>query len=194
MEQIRYMCYLCSKHYADKYRLKDHIKRTHIGLIKILDCYMCPKAFETECGLKEHISIIHEGVLFLCETCPKSFKSKKNLKGHIEKVHQGKRKYIICEECQRKYGSRSALRIHMKNDHLGKPVDTKIFKCSNCGFWDLLFSNFKQHQKIKCNKLKPHSNGIVCDYCPRIFKSKSRVATHIESFHIGNFVLFQMFD
>ena len=159
-----------------------------MGLIEKFDCDMCTKSFKTQTGLKHHISIIHEGISFKCDTCSKCFKDKNNLKGHIEIVHQGKRNKISCDECQRKYGSRSALRIHMKNDHLGKPVDTKVFKCPNCGFWDFHMSNFKEHQKIKCNPLKTHSKGIFCSYCPRIFKSKSAFDTHIASFHPGIFL------
>ncbi|VDP84515.1 unnamed protein product [Schistosoma mattheei] len=58
-KSIKISCNHCSKKFASRWYLKEHITIVHEG--NLLKCELCGRSFNSHCALRYHSNIVHKG-------------------------------------------------------------------------------------------------------------------------------------
>ena len=129
-------CNSCSKTYAYKQKLREHIKQIHEGICpeKKAICNLCGKKYLFGSRLKVHIESAHKGIRHFCDQCGKLFITQKSLMAHIFVVHEENSIRFKCDECSRQFAK---IYTHCK-DH--------IKTCEKCGYITSYNNALKNHQ------------------------------------------------
>lgn len=165
---LNYFCSYCSKGFAKKQQLQNHIK-THTQE-KNFQCTTCNKTFVHKQQLTNHEKT-HSGVKdFECEMCGKRFILKQQMQIHL-KTHTGEKNFG-CEMCEKKFITKQQLQNHV-NSHLG----VKRFTCSVCG------KNFAHKQQLTRHESGHMLQTHFCVECNLKFAGTKRLAKHRNEVH-----------
>ena len=77
-----FICEVCSKNFARKGTLKQHIKSVHKEVK--YDCKDCGKQFSNSAGLISHVDSVHRKIKYDCPNCIKQLSVKSYLSNHIK--------------------------------------------------------------------------------------------------------------
>ncbi|XP_041983876.1 zinc finger and BTB domain-containing protein 17-like [Aricia agestis] len=115
-DQLRFICEHCSKRFADKTKLRNHIEEKHLHWT--YTCNLCGKPSKNRVGLEQHVRNVHKGRPNnkICHHCGKGFPTKMQLESHI-RTHTGERPFI-CEFCPTTFSQQSNLYKHHRQVHL----------------------------------------------------------------------------
>ncbi|XP_069704344.1 zinc finger protein 594-like isoform X2 [Periplaneta americana] len=180
-EPIEYFCYVCSRGFIEKTKLRRHLMVHKAVSEKIV--YPCPydgctKSFLHERNLTPHIRAFHEGKKFSCTypDCNKLFSAKCNLEYHL-KIHEKKTVSgnVICNVCKKTLKNEENLQRHMMAVH--KMSET--YYCDKCN------RRFKRASKLKKHvayheKLTEDDDSLHCNLCNAQFKMKFYLLKHIK--------------
>ena len=162
-ESYKYHCSECGKGFYEKYKMTEHILRTHNeGGEKPFLCSDCGKTFKTsyscllhtyQCRLKSHTNPIEvptytEEMMakkpHKCDICGKRFAKESYFNLHM-KIHSGETK-IECEECGKSFTEYCSLKAHVNTVH----SDVRPYSCSVCS------KTFKYPKLIRSHKCVPY--------------------------------------
>ena len=184
-------CQKCNNRFTNESSLTLHHKFRHTH--KPHSCTICDKRFDQMANLKRHY-LVHTGEKpYSCKFCPQKFSHDHVLKRH-EKIHTGEKPYS-CKSCNKSFRQLETLRRHQKT-HTGE----KPHSCKYCGINFGLLSSLKRHNmskheseetltsqtitlhmdepSLKTSKLA-HEYLLSCQYCDKIFKTKSHLRSHL---------------
>lgn len=198
----RFHCKKCSRSFDYPYLLKDHIKKLHEMERPI--CYYCTKRFANKISLLNHMKRGHkipinvtESSSFECSLCNKSLCNKWTLMRHVEKcIEFGAKREIrlFCKACDKEFASRDSYRKHLwRHD---KKDQQKPFKCDRCSKAYTTQKTLKEHFKVNIltfhfvlriksfiflqanHELKDESK-LRCTECDKTFKTEKCLNNHI---------------
>lgn len=178
----KFRCQMCDKKYSNKYRLKYHIRSTHMdmkqadGKIQYFTCDLDGKKYkireEIARHMKSHLSKVK------CDFCFKRV-SVRYLKDHIKYSHTGikqpkkksrpKTKSVECPICFKKFDEKYNLNVHIG-------VHNKTLKCKFC---EKLFGSrvsLKTHTRIYHENPELH----FCKICDKKFNQQSLLKAHMK--------------
>nr|CAI5869090.1 unnamed protein product [Callosobruchus analis] len=189
-KELKFPCDFCGKIYQSMYRIKRHIKRSHIRS----HCDVCNEVFYDRAAFTRHKKSHDDSKPTECEFCQRKFAKAKNLSEHIRLQHKKDEEVRKCKICEKEFINLSLLKNHLK-------THDKSFKCPDC---DMVFSsryNLETHsvthtgaRNHKChvcqksystrtslkNHLATHSDirSFQCDVCAKMFKTNRRLYVH----------------
>ena len=166
----RALCNICSKTYASKTSLKDHMT-TH----------------ETDISYKSDSKKENFAERALCNVCSKSLASKHILKNHM-KLHDPESErhnpeHSVCNICSKSSSSKIKLLVHMAKKHGKKEYGF----CSNCGS-NISMTHMERHQKL-CKKSEEEKqeakekNQVECPDCGKVLGNNTKLRRHIRFIH-----------
>ena len=151
---------------------------------KVNVCGECGKACRDADELRTHIRIKHLKQLFRCERCGdagKSFQSRKALRYHVATKHTGEFRFR-CTVCDKTFLYGTHFRTHM-NVHEGVRQ-----LCPHCGKQFNYRASLKKHMDACRDRVdgetKPSRGHFGCEFCDRMFRSKSYLADHVHTRHL----------
>jgi DNA-directed RNA polymerase subunit RPC12/RpoP len=163
---------ICKKNIVRRYE-NGHSK-IHRPRTKDYSCNICKKTFLSIGSAREHM-VTHDKI-FKCEFCKKKFGSARNLSIH-GLTHDAKT-IFQCDLCPSKFKYRTNIYTHMKVKHLTTP--DKAFKCVVCK------KRFGSARNLSIHELTHDTEKILrCDLCPRKFKYRSSIYTHMKAKHLS---------
>ena len=147
-------------------------------------CAECGKACRDADELRTHVRIKHRKQLFRCERCGdagKSFQSRKALRYHVATKHTGEFRFR-CTVCDKRFLYGTHFRTHM-NVHEGVRQ-----LCPHCGKQFNYRASLKKHMDA-CRdhvdgETKPSRGLFGCEFCDRMFRSKSYLTDHVHTRHL----------
>ena len=160
----RALCNICSKTYATRAYLKDHMT-TH----------------ETTNSYKSESKKINPAERAPCNVCSKTFANKNILKTHM-KLHDSP-EHSICNICSKTSSSNIKLLVHMARKH-GKK---EYIVCANCGS-NVSMTNMHRHQRF-CKKSEEEKqeekekNQVECPECGKVLRNNTKLRRHIRFIH-----------
>ena len=165
-----------------------HKSKVHgnIGLNNF-ECDICQGKFKSLGNLKHHFSRKHDKAKnFKCDICDQDFHSPGELKSHENVTHQGIRNLVQCKYCNIKI-TPAYLQKHINSIHL----KNKDLKCSICSDTFALKDSLQKHMNFVHLGLENLSNSRrksrskqTCNFCQKIFVSRSVLKLHIDSIHL----------
>ena len=150
-------CHKCTKTFADKDELSEHVTSEHSKII----CDLCGKIFDQTLAMKKHFSDEHLTEKVLCEKCDKVFLTKDECKEHQFFVHED----VKCAKCD------TTFTIPGLKEHVENRVSCQICNVELCNY-DLL-PNHK-------NKMHPRHS---CDFCKKTFSERNLYKNHLLKYH-----------
>ncbi|XP_039757694.1 zinc finger protein 585B-like isoform X1 [Pararge aegeria] len=119
-------CPKCNKTFSNKYNLRVHDLRSHLGEQSTFTCDKCNKSYKSQGSLNYHHKIYHEGILkYLCSLCGEAFPTRGTRNIHA-RIHTGAKPFE-CYHCGKSYRAKNTLHRHM-DMHL----DIRNYACSLC--------------------------------------------------------------
>ena len=106
--QENLQCDVCSKTFASKRSLKNHMLLHNSD--KKFKCLICGKMLNRKSSIREHVKMHQKGKQFKCELCGKSFGKRTCLKRHIM-IHTGEKPFQ-CPTCTKCFSRKGYLKIH----------------------------------------------------------------------------------
>jgi DNA-directed RNA polymerase subunit RPC12/RpoP len=131
---------------------------------RVFPCSTCGKLFSQFPSAAKHCTKRHNDLSVNCPICGKEIKEKRNMKRHLE-THKVKKKKIVtkCEGCGKIFSTKQRLDYHMGSKHgayqTSTPVNTQVFKCSECTFSHVKLSVVKTH----FGKAHAEDDTLACD-------------------------------
>lgn len=166
--RLNFFCSYCSKGFAKKQQLQNHIK-THTQEKNFI-CIVCNKTFVHKQQLSNHEKT-HTGKKdFECAFCNKRFILKQQMQIHM-KTHTGEKNFE-CSMCGKRFITKQQLQNHV-NSHLG----VKPFTCSVCG------KNFAHKQQLTRHETRHNRQTHFCVECNLKFKGNKLLVAHIKEVH-----------
>ncbi|KAJ8708159.1 hypothetical protein PYW08_010525 [Mythimna loreyi] len=115
-----YICHICSKDFAGRHYLRQHIKTHNVNSVA---CMVCLKSFANSTRLKMHLRLHTGEKPFTCEICGDQFRLRKILTMHKLRKHSDKT--IICPLCSNKFHTNRDLRRHVTRVHCKQKKETE---------------------------------------------------------------------
>ena len=167
-QNFQYYCTVCGKGFYEKWKLTDHLKRTHEeGDEEPSQCTECGKTFKIRKDCNMHMYHCRskstkrsirktEAQLemwskkpYRCGICKKGFNKESYFNLHM-KIHTGEVK-IECKECGKSFADAYYLKTHIKNVH----SNVRPFSCSICS------KSFKEKKVLKGHMLTHERKGSL---------------------------------
>ena len=137
----KYQCPECPKTYLAQYRLRWHIKSTHVeNDTRRYSCSICQQKFHIKHRMKNHEFFHTAAKVHKCDQCDAAFKTPNQLRAHIKR-HNGDYRYF-CQFCGRGFYGLREVREH-ENIHTGQ----KPYKCELCDYRCACKTNIGIHMK-----------------------------------------------
>lgn len=125
----RYICEVCNREFANKYKFEVHSK-THLPLeerlVDKIVCETCGKVSLTKELHKSHQRVHSSDRPYPCPHCEMSFKTLQSQKKHVQ-THTGE-KNLVCKVCEARFRAHTTLKMHMRL-HTGE----RPYICDHCG-------------------------------------------------------------
>lgn len=176
-------CKYCGKTFADRKRLKIHIKDTHSS--RRFQCQTCGKLLKTKRLLNRHKEREHTekdtSHQLKCDKCDYSTYVKLNLMNHLKHVHEPKT--FACEQCGILFATSSRLRLHIECVH-----NKTIVACPFCDFQG-------SAQSLETHIQKTHTKAFgkfVCPSCGFEASDSGTLQDHMQIEHGGDIVEFKI--
>ncbi|CAH2100619.1 unnamed protein product [Euphydryas editha] len=169
-----FKCDECEKVFGNKEKLKEHQKRTHLGLGKRNKCLVCNERFLDYWKKVDHMVKVHGAppVVLKCHACERTFRNQRALARHTKKDHLLERKHK-CEECEMKFFSKSNLQRHM-----AKHTGIRQFRCDICFKAYGRKNTLREHMRIHADDRR-----FACVHCGQAFVQKCSWRSHMRSKH-----------
>lgn len=179
----RFRCNICSTSFVTRYKLQRHNLGVHSDKRDQM-CQLCNSTFKTrDMLLKHQRSHFQAFGPFNCTECDGVFKFKSGLDYHMKLKHskqdakasagKGLFKTYDCPFCKKKFKYLHLLERH-EEYHL---FEEEKIECRTAGCHEVFNSanEYSKHTKSK------HKEAVVynCNYCQKIYKSKSNFEIHI---------------
>ncbi|XP_063543964.1 zinc finger protein OZF-like isoform X2 [Cydia strobilella] len=164
-----YTCDTCSKQFAKKLNLINHMKVHNKG--KIYSCEVCNSEFKRFKQLVVH-KRVHKGEKpFSCEICNKRFRETSSLIVH-NRIHTGEKPFS-CEICNKRFTQKRCLLSHK----LTHAVDAaKAYTCSVCNKGFTQKGNLVAHTRVHTREKPFH-----CEICKKQFGQQSSLIHHMRT-------------
>ena len=108
----------CAEMFQNSSRMKQHIRRVHVGIPKKHKCDYCEKSFQTPSDKKLHEKHVHLGIKDVkCDLCDFKTFSKEQLRAHTKRVHGNEEYFCDYPGCTKSYGIRENMYAHKKRVH-----------------------------------------------------------------------------
>ncbi|XP_046975364.1 zinc finger protein 91-like [Vanessa cardui] len=158
-----FKCDECEKVFGNKEKLKEHQKRTHLGLGKRNKCLVCNERFLDYWKKIDHMVKVHGAppVVLKCHACERTFRNQRALARHTKKDHLLERKHK-CEECEMRFFSKSSLQRHM-----AKHTGIREFRCDICFKAYGRKNTLREHMRIHADDRR-----FACSHCGQAFVQK----------------------
>ncbi|XP_050359491.1 telomere zinc finger-associated protein-like isoform X9 [Nymphalis io] len=169
-----FKCDDCEKVFGNKEKLKEHQKRTHLGLGKRNKCLVCNERFLDYWKKIDHMVKVHGAppVVLNCHACDRTFRNQRALARHTKKDHLLERKHK-CEECEMRFFSKSSLQRHM-----AKHTGVREFRCDICLKAYGRKNTLREHMWIHADNRR-----FACAHCGQAFVQKCSWRSHMRSKH-----------
>ena len=211
-EDKKFPCHFCEEVFANKQFLNAHKMQVHmIGVGDHFICKFCEKNYNTISGLRSHVNISHTKTGKTCLLCAKTFMREVELTIHLELVHRKFFCHYCMGTCVPVFTNASGLKGHILREHKFNqsctlcdamfPDQFKLFEhldedhhkfpCYQCrSVLSVGDSIYDTSQQLKEHKESEHAyNGKSCHLCPRAFRLKEKLRSHLESRH-GKFLCY----
>lgn len=120
-------CETCGERFLTLYKLKNHIKETHVKLEFKCSTQDCNESFVSKQMLVRHVKDKHTTVT--CEHCQKEVR-KSYLKKHVRSVHSLEDQ-TMCHLCGKVSNTKEAHNVHYITEH----SDQNGVQCDICKTW-----------------------------------------------------------
>ena len=164
VNEKRFKCPQCEKHYSTPASLIRHIK-THSNE-KPFKSDHCSKVFSRLSSLKRHQGSHAAARPFKCTVCGWAFLQNSDLKIH-ERTHTGEKPFA-CDRCEQAFGCKKRLRAHYRK-HTGE----KPYKCPECEKSFSMRKNVIQHIRIHTGE-----RPFTCDVCKKTYRHQHTLKKH----------------
>ncbi|XP_052745813.1 uncharacterized protein LOC128199619 [Bicyclus anynana] len=167
-------CEDCGKVFGSKANLREHQKRTHLGLSKRNKCLICNERFLDYWKKVDHMVKMHGAppVNIKCQACDRTFQNQRALSRHTKKDHLLERKHK-CAECEMRFFSTSSLQRHM-----AKHTGLRQFRCDVCFKAYGRKNTLREHMRIHADDRR-----FACVHCGQAFVQKCSWRSHMRSKH-----------
>ncbi|XP_061725788.1 zinc finger protein 93-like [Cydia pomonella] len=167
-------CSECGKTFINTLKMREHVKRVHMGLDKRNKCQFCEEKFVDYWKKVDHMVKEHgvPSVVLNCGACERTFANQRALARHTKKDHLMERKHK-CSYCEMKFFSSSALK-----KHLPKHTGIKNFKCEVCSKEYGRKTTLREHMRIHADDRR-----FSCAHCGLAFIQKCSLKGHLRSKH-----------
>lgn len=175
--QRRFSCDVCGKEYANKARVKFHLKNFHQEATNSTVCGICDGRYSTPTSLRKHVERVHtrkRDVLCTKEGCNMSFFTNKDRADHLRNKHRVN--MLKCENCRKEFAYKRNLKRHNKS--CGKAVKDK-HQCKICGKKYCSSEALSMHENIKHTNVKQ----FICEMCGKVFDRNFTHARHVRTVH-----------
>ena len=127
----KFNCKVCNKSFKSKRNLVHHDKLLHTQ-DQVSVCDVCVKQFSSKLKFQTHKS--GHKKTNICDICGSRWSGKAHLNNHHLRVHASKEernmaKKFVCKHCPLRF-----FRKEFLNDHELVHLETKSYKCNQCGF------------------------------------------------------------
>ena len=153
-------CHHCGYVFSSKYKLTQHLKKSKYCFGD--ECVQCSYKLSTYEDYQKHIENCHNSQWkFRCRLCKDIFDDRKDLKSHHFYIHQAKTRLKKLKSSEKSKKSK---------------LPRKKIVCEECG---TLTSNLTYHLDTV-----HASTNLKCNDCPKIFRSKVLLLSHMNNVHI----------
>jgi hypothetical protein len=176
-ERVGFTCDICSRTFAKKFDLKEHMK-VHSG--QVFSCAPCGKEFTTSRSLKRHTLSLHEGKVHKCghvyddgSECQITRKHMAEIISHRFTAH--KVGGLKCRKnCEKEFGSQKLLVQHEQ-----RCVSGKDHACPECERKFTSLRGLKYHQASQHGK----DPKFVCHICGKSLCNNHSLQQHLLGRH-----------
>ncbi|XP_045781393.1 zinc finger protein 808-like [Maniola jurtina] len=156
-------CEDCGKVFGSKANLREHQRRTHLGMSKRNKCLVCNERFLDYWKKIDHMVKVHGAppVNIKCQACDRTFQNQRALARHTKKDHLLERKHQ-CAECEMRFFSTSSLARHM-----AKHTGLRQFRCDVCFKAYGRKNTLREHMRIHADDRR-----FACTHCGQAFVQK----------------------
>ncbi|KAJ3646278.1 hypothetical protein Zmor_023871 [Zophobas morio] len=156
-KHAEYACSFCNKVFNHQFRLREHIKCTHIR--NCYQCHLCGKQVSYARSLQMHMMVHYPKPKHrACHICGKKFRYPCNLNNHL-RTHT-REKLLHCEYCGRSLKHEFSLRKHIQIYHMNQGKN--VCEVCNKPYWkkcDLEKHKIRCHGGSICNRRESNKQG-----------------------------------
>ncbi|CRL07691.1 CLUMA_CG020648, isoform A [Clunio marinus] len=137
---------------------------------KMFPCDHCKKILSSFIHLQKHLNTTHKPKEFICDYEGKCFNTKDKLRLHILQHRLYYR--VSCNICQKEYKTNQSMRKHLRTHF-------EQHQCEACG------QTFRYKRLLLNHMSSIHQDDptIPCNYCTRLFSSKTTRDAHHKMIH-----------
>jgi len=206
---VTFCCSICDEQFQNKNNLCNHIKEVHCS--DQIKCFECEELFESEELLSKHMVELHndQTIRTVCHICDQAIQES-SLAKHIISKHENKsdvKNDIICansgdgfgdSEINRKQHDKLSSNILSVGSNLKCKICDKIFGSSETlerhikrlhtekeGPKEFCYVCITYVRDLKMHMKSHEEKKFQCEKCPKRYRTKFDLKTHVKSVHLG---------
>ena len=144
-DKLQFPCDVCNKTFTQKFHMKTHKDRMHLGNRNKHPCTFCTHSSNSRSDLKTHQLTHQQNEPTPCNKCDKEFTHARAMRIHVNRVHAVTTVEFNCNICLRKFRTKAELKQHTEVHK-----KEKQFKCDQCP------REFKRNAQLTSHKKKKH--------------------------------------